>query len=216
MEQTTGTMKITLVFLVVALLLAHVAQSKKMWGSRKKRSDADEPVAPPTVKSSVLDSTRGRSGRARRFEPLSEPSSVGSDKFQEMFDLYLNSFQELLDSEDFDDMINPEALRTMMLQFPGASDVPELNQLLSMPEFNDPVLLKATMREGLKLAKSSGAEVFSMLSDPSKVEELFGQLPQEVKDLLSALRTGDLTGLKDLVINLPGTIPSSATSVQLR
>jgi hypothetical protein len=203
-------MKIILV-LVALVLLVDLAECKKMWGSRKKRGDDEEVVAKPVPKTVMSEQTgsKNRAAKAnRRYKPSFETDAPPMDgnKFQEMFDMYVSGFEELLESEDFDEMINPESLRNMMLQFPGAADVPELTNLMSMPELNDPKLLKATMREGLKLARSSSAEIFALLNDPDKVEELVGQLPREVKDLLAALRTGDLTALKDFAVNVPGTV----------
>jgi hypothetical protein len=203
-------MKIILL-LVALVLLVDLAECKKMWGSRKKRGDDEEVVAKPVPKT-VLSEQTGSKNRAakanRRYKPSFETdaSPLDGNKFQEVFDMYVSGFEELLESEDFDEMINPESLRNMMLQFPGAADVPELTNLMSMPELNDPKLLKATMREGLKLARSSSAEIFALLNDPDKVEELVGQLPREVKDLLAALRTGDLTALKDFAVNVPGNV----------
>jgi hypothetical protein len=194
--------------LIAFVLLVDLVECKKMWGSRKKRSEEEEVVPKQAPKTVVSEQSKNRIGKAnRRYKPSFETDApTDGNKFQEMFDLYVNGFEELLESEDFDEMINPESLRNMMLQFPGAADVPELANLMNMPELNDPKLLKATMREGLKLARSSSAEIFALLNDPDKVEELVGQLPREVKDLLAALRTGDLTALKDFAVNVPGTV----------
>jgi hypothetical protein len=200
-------MKLMLVALLVVLLFGHVVDSKKMWGSRKKREEVEEVVVPPTPKTTLQEAGRARRGASkRRPSPASEFSSQAptSGEFEKMFNTYLTSFEELLDSDDFDSMVNPESIRTMLEQFPGASDIPELNMLLNMPEFNDASLLKQTMREGLAMAKGSSAEILALLNDPERLEEMMGQLPHEVKQLVEGLRTGDFTALKDFVINLPG------------
>ena len=193
-------MKLVLLISFLLLLSLHLVHSKKMWGSRRKREEADEIVASPdtAMKRNGKSSRRGGAKNSRM------PSSFDSSQLEETLNLYLNSFEEVMNSDDFDAMVNPNSIRNMMMQFPGAADVPELQSLFSMAEFSDPELLKATMREGLTLAKRSSREIIELLSDPEKMEELVGQFPPEVKALIEALRTGDFTALKDFVINLPG------------
>jgi hypothetical protein len=178
-----------------------------MWGSRKKREEVEEVIVPPTPKTTLQEAGRARRGTPKRRPSLASefPSQTPTNtEFEKMFNTYLASFEELLDSDAFESMVNPESIRTMLEQFPGASDIPELNMLLNMPEFNDASLLKQTMREGLAMAKGSSAEIQALLNDPERLEEMMGQLPHEVKQLVEGLRTGDFTALKDFVINLPG------------
>lgn len=201
----------SVVFFVLLAVLLEFVDCKKMWGSRKKREDAEQVVVPPTKKSNIFEANKGKSGRsARRYNsPIDDSEALDSGKFQEMFNLYLNSFEELLESEDFDAIVNPGSIRSMMLQFSGGADIPELSHLLNMPELNNPDILKATMREGLSIAKTSGAEIFALINDPDKMEELVGQLPSEVKDLIAGLSTGDFSKLKDFV-NLPGELSNGS------
>jgi hypothetical protein len=212
-------MKLLLLALLVVALIMHIVESKKMWGSRKKREEVEEVVVPPTPKTTIQEVGRGARQGASKRRP-SQTSGFASQaptsgEFEKMFSTYLSSFEELLNSEDFDSMVNPESIRAMLEQFPGAADIPELNMLLNMPEFNDASLLKQTMREGLAMAKESSAEIIALLNDPERMEELMGQLPHEVKQLVEGLRTGDFTALKDFVINLPGNVEMTVCSVVL-
>lgn len=197
-------MRIVLFFVLIVLVWDVVDGKMKMWGSRKKR-DNEESAAVPPSKPAARDSGAGQSRSSRRrFDAKAEIPAVDSTKFEEVFNTYISSFEQLLDSEDFDTIVSPDSIRNMMLQFPDAVNIPELNNLLSMPEFNDPDLLKATIRDGLAMAKQSGAEIFALLSDPEKMEELLGQLPYEVKKLIEGLTTGDFSALRDFVSTLPG------------
>ena len=201
-----STMKLLIFVVVTFLLILSIGECKKMWGSRKKKEDTQEEIIKParSSKMDILDKLNKQKSGHKYRSSISNKVTAQVAEFEDLFNMYLNSFEDMLESADFETIVNPQSIRQLFDQFPEASDIPEISSLLNMPEFNDPVQLKMAMREGLKVARSSSGEISALLSDPEKLSELLSHLPPEIKKLVDGLRTGDFTSLKDFVVNLPG------------
>lgn len=197
---------ILLVVLIIALS-AQLAQAKKMWGSRKKREAADDIVLPsiPKTAHDVVNRRSGAGSTRKSFGASKGTGSGRSDGMEDMLNMYVKMFEDLLDSDEFESSVNPETIKAMIEQFPGASSTPEIATLLNSPEMSDPALLRKSMRDGLLFIKSSLGDIIALLSDPERLSEVIAQLPAEVKPLVEALQSGDVNALKDFVINMPGT-----------
>lgn len=188
-----------------------MASSKKMWGSRKKKEVADEIVLPSIPKTSldVLNTRRGGARSAQRSTKKSFGSSKGgasksTEGMEEMLNMYIKMFEDLLESDDFESTVNPDSIRAMIEQFPGASENPEVAALLNSPELSNPAMLRQAMKEGVQMVKGSLADILAMMNDPDKLADMLSQLPPEIKPVVEALQSGDMNALKDFVINMPG------------
>jgi hypothetical protein len=224
-----------LLSLLLVLLLAQVAESKKMWGSRRKRDEEEDamparpapqktfeapaqrnPAAAAPARTAQTAQTGGGMGGMGDLQGMMAglQGMGGGGNMEEMLIMYLNMFEEVIDGDDFENVVNPEAIRAMIDQFPGAGDTAEVAALLSSPQFNDPALLRQTMKEGIRMIKSSVGDIIAMMSDPEKIAALLQQLPPEAQAIVQSLQSGDMSGLKDLINNFPGkhTTTNTATS----
>lgn len=197
-----------LLFLIVVLMV-HCCEGKKMWGSRKKKDEVDDQDI--LIQNTPIFEPKRRGGSVSRGSPAgigrgtAASSGFGAaNGLEELLNVYLKMMDELLDSKDFETLVNPESIKSLLDQFPGAAANPELSTLLRSPEFSNPVLLKSTMREGIEMIRASAPDIVAMLSDPAKIAELIEQLPPEMRQMLRGLQSGDMSGLKGLVQNLPG------------
>lgn len=206
------------IFCVVLLLFCHsVCEARGIWGSRRKRQEVEDNAAAAASagRDEDLDTSfeaarrqaANLQARRRRGSISSMSSSIPSglgDKLQPLLDMYLNMMNELIDSPDFDSMMTPETIQTMIQSFPTLQGNPELAAMLDSPQFSDPAMLKATIIEGVAAIRKHGPELIAMLNDPEKIMEMLGQLPPEMQEMMSTIMSGDKSTLKGLLDNLPG------------
>jgi len=121
-----------------------------------------------------------------------------------MFNKYVNTFEQVVDSDDFGTFMDASLIRQVIEQVPGASETPEVAAMLTMLETSDTDTLRALVKEGINAVKGSTDEIVAMLTDPQKMAELLSQLPPEAREAVKAIQTGDVTALKDLIMNQPG------------
>ena len=121
-----------------------------------------------------------------------------------MFTKYVNTFEQAVDSDDFGTFMDPSLIRQVIEQVPGASETPEVAAMLTMIESSDTDTLRELVKEGIRAVKGSTDEIVAMLTDPQKMAELLSQLPPEAREIVKAIQSGDVTGLKDLIMNQPG------------
>lgn len=207
-------MQFFLCVILVIALAAQLVEAKKMWGSRKKRETADDIVLPSIPKSSLdVMNKRGGAGSTRRHIGSNKGSNrAGIEGMEETLNMYIKMFENLLDSNDFASTVNPESIKAMIEQFPGASNTPEIVALLNSPEFSDPEMLRQTMREGVQMVKSSLGDILAMMSNPEQLKEMMSQFPPEIQPLMEALQSGDMNALKNFVINMPGNFQNNCCS----
>lgn len=209
------------VILFLVILLADRVSTKKMWGSRKKvNSDENEAskkeehttdrmsnrVAPNQAyhhRDNDIAKQLGLDHLERRAIPPSLKGSTGKE-IEEMLNLWLGMMEDMVLSDDFMTLVTPESIEALLKKFPGITDTPEFAQIFEQTKFKDPAFLKRTVTEGIKLIRESSAEIIDYLSDPIKWSELLKQLPPELELLLTGLKSGDISGLQDIVRNLPG------------
>lgn len=193
-------------FLVIILVNALVqVSSRSMWGARRKKENEEVEVE---VAATPFQNQQKRSLDVT--PPVSGLTSVGvtnrlqTSAIEEMINMYVTMMEEMIDSDDFENLVNPSSIKSMMSQFPGFSESPELAALFDSPEFQDPELLRSTVKDGIQLIKASAPELIKMLSDPERLAELIDQLPDEAKAVFEGLKTGDFSAIKNIVNNLPG------------
>lgn len=186
-------------------MCACVVDAKKMWGSRKKRDDADGGIVTPPRTVSKSTSRRATASK-RKFNMDDFGESFDAGSLNEMFTKYLNTFEESIDSIDFTSLANPEQIRQLIAHVPGAAESPEVSAMLSILENSDVETLRSLAREGVNTMRGAMDEVVDFLTSPEKLAQLLSQLPPEVREIVRALQTGDTTLLKNIIINQPGTV----------
>jgi len=168
-----------------------VAQARGIWGRRKRDVEVDEAGS-----ATLAPKTRGRVASVANAEAI---ENIGK-----LVDAYLQMMDEFVRSPQFDEMATPSGFQSMLAQIPGLGDSPEIAEMLNAPEFQDPSVLKNTIKEGLAVIKMYAAQFTELLSDPSKAHELFAQLPTDIRLALEGVLSGDTTSLKRIVQQLPG------------
>lgn len=203
-------------FALILLIGVSLTCSKSMWGSRRKKDQdkpAPEPVKPKIAKQTMTTkpaSSKGRSEpasgkRKRSSAPAIEPFDDSTiDNVREVFDAYLKIVEDLLDSDDFSSVVNPESIATMMSQVPGFTDNDQMQTLFASPEFNDPALLKKTVQDGVYMLRVYSEEILDTFKNPVKFSAFLEQLPPEMVELIQGFKSGDTSVLLDFIDNLPG------------
>jgi len=198
-----------LVYSLIVLCVLQSCSAKRMWGSRKKKDDESETQA-TVIPQKKVEVPRKRASEAIQSRGTlvdtigNVASSNGLGGIEDMVKMYLNMVDELIDSDDFKKLVNPESIKNILDQFPGVMENPDLATIFSSAEFNNPTLLRSTMKEGIRVLKSSMPDIMGILADPSKISEFTSQLPPEFRSLLQGITSGDLSGLKDVINTLPG------------
>ena len=197
-----------------SLLLTFTTNSlaaRGMWGSKRKR-DEDEDIDDITnpgfevrhkmASNQQPDSRKAGAGSLNSL--LSSESSGLGESIESMLNVYLNLMEELVDSPDFDTMVTPEALATILEQIPGLSSNPEVSALLDSPAFTDPKQLKETILQGMQSIRGYSSEIVDFFNSPEKIEMLLDQLPEEFKAPVAAMMQGDMSGIKKMLKKIPG------------
>ena len=111
-----------------------------------------------------------------------------------------------MSDEKFDNIINPEAIKSFMSQIPGIDAYPEITALVDSPQFSDPHLLKNSVVDGVKSLRAYSDELINLLNDPQQLELLIDQLqlPPDAREAVHALLAGDVSYLKRIVDSSPG------------
>ena len=189
--------RIVVILLFCVILTIDFVTSKSMWGSRRKRDrDEDEKIDSATLLDDLLQSrtstlnsidNTGMKNIVTKPKGTSKGTSSGQG-IEEMINLYLNMMDNLVDSDEFEKYVTPETIRSIMEHIPDnlGSESAELLSMLNSPEFTDPVLLKSTVKEGLKLARSYTSEIVEFFTNPEKFAELIDQLPEEIRTVIQA------------------------------
>ena len=185
--------------------------ARGMWGSKRKR-DEDEDV------DNISGGFGSEFGAGSKVIPARQTKAIDLDgvdasiasqsgmgeSIESMMNMYLNMMEELVESPDFETMITPDAIAAMFDQIPGLSDYPELAAMLDSPALKDPALLRQTIVQGMQTIRSYSSEIVAFFNSPEKIREVLQQLPDEIKGPVNALMQGDMSGVKDLLANIPG------------
>jgi hypothetical protein len=192
------------------LLLTFTTNSlaaRGMWGSKRKRDEDEDvddiAVAGFEVRHKMASNQQPDSRKAGAGSLNSESSGLG-ESIESMLNVYLNLMEELVDSPDFDTMVTPEALATILEQIPGLSSNPEVSALLDSPAFTDPKQLKQTILQGMQAIRGYSSEIVDFFNSPEKIEMLLEQLPEEFKAPVAAMMQGDMSGIKKMLKKIPG------------
>lgn len=200
-----------------SLLLTFTTNSlaaRGMWGSKRKRDEDEDiddiagdmgagfEVRHKMASNQQPDSRKAGAGSLNSL--LSSESSGLGESIESMLNVYLNLMEELVDSPDFDTMVTPEALATILEQIPGLSSNPEVSALLDSPAFTDPKQLKQTILQGMQAIRGYSSEIVDFFNSPEKIEMLLEQLPEEFKAPVAAMMQGDMSGIKKMLKKIPG------------
>jgi lipase chaperone LimK len=113
---------------------------------------------------------------------------------------YISMMEELVESPDFDTLVTPDSLRQMLDAVPGAAGMAsQVKAILESPQFADPAVLRATLREGVRTMKAYSSQMLEVFSDPSKMTEMLAQLPEEQRSAITALMSGDMSQLTSML-----------------
>jgi hypothetical protein len=183
-----------------------------MWGSRRKKDKREEVAPKPKAVSSTVDTTSKRRKQAihQYKSPIVEKLDVdegGDGGVEGLFEAYMKIVEDLLATEEFDTLVNPETVANMLNQIPGLSENQELSDLFASPDFTNPKLLKKTIRKGMKMLREYSGEIISILNDPVKLAATLEQLPPEVTEILEGLKSGDTTAIENFISSLSGDLP---------
>lgn len=132
-------------------------------------------------------------------------SAVDSSALESVFESYISVMEKLVDSPDFETMVTPESLRRIFDSMPGGLGASAaMSQLLESPQFQDPEVLRQTIREGIRTMKTYSKQLLEVFSQPEKLAELMAQLPAESQAAMKAILSGDMSQMQDIVSALPG------------
>ena len=195
-----------LLFLIATLILfCHsVTDAKGMWGARRKKREEEEAqrsFEESQQRAAILQDGLGSLSNPTVTRSRGGKSSSGID-IGALMNLYLNTMEELIESPNADEIFNPETFKNIFASVPNLS--PELSTLLDSPQLNDPILLKQTIKEGLKSLRLYTAQIEEIFHDPEQIKALIQQLPFEYRDAVEGLLKGDTSGIKALLTTLPG------------
>lgn len=191
-------------FLVITLLQVYDAEGKTLWGARKKKENEDRSNS-KSNKPKIDDILQQRQGRSRnsRISRNNEKAEVNS-QVKELFDTYLVKLEELIDSEDLATLVDPNMIKPLLDQIALFS--PESKSMFDEIHWDDLDLnaYRDSLKESVRLIKDNSEQIFQILNDPNAMEQYTSMLPEEVKDIFSALQRGEVDSLADLVSKIPG------------
>lgn len=207
--------------ILLSLIIEEVS-CRGIWGSRRKRESDEESIRETVDVDTFEQANRAASAQAaaRRRRSASSASSLASmqdglgDKVKELIETYVHFMEEVIESPQYDEHINPENIRALFDQVALGSSFDalgaagdEVKAMLESPQFTDPVLLKKTIKEGIQMLKQYSASIAAMLNDPQQLQQLISQLPPDMQTLLESFMSGDTSGLKSLIDQMPGLQP---------
>jgi hypothetical protein len=217
---------IVLLLIVLLSLVLENVQGRGIWGSRRKRESEEESIRDSSDDINTFEqANRVASAQAasRRKRPAAASSSSSSllsmqeglgDKVKELIEAYVNFMEEIVESPEYDEHINPKTIRTLFDQFSQGASFDslgaagnEVKAMLESPQFTDPILLKKTIKDGIQMLKQYSSTITAMLNDPEQLQQLISQLPPDMQILLESFMSGDTSGLKSLIDQMPGLQP---------
>ena len=131
--------------------------------------------------------------------------TADSSALEAVLESYISVMEELVDSPDFERLVTPESLRQIFDSMPGGLGASAaMSQLLDSPQFQDPEVLRKTIREGIRTMKAYSKQLLEVFTNPERLAEVVDQLPAESQAALRAMLSGDLSQMRDIVSALPG------------
>jgi len=217
-----------------------LAEAKGMWGSRRKKKDKDKdskssPGAANSDKEmealyEELISRNGGAGsmstgvetgskRKRRASISSRTPAFTADmseSLSKLVEMYLSAIEQLLDSDQFDRLANPEALKRLVDALPAEllSAYPQVSELLAANAelLSDPEQLRAAAKEALQSMRAYTDAILAAMADPRSMEAFLQQLPDEVRTMAGSL----MQLLTSAGAGSPGGLDVAALTAQLQ
>lgn len=198
------TILLSIVIVLINMQLGDAARG--MWGAKRKRKDEED--AEPTLDFIESQVKAVESQRKTQLKKGTYGGSLSANKksteIAELFESYISMMEKMIDTPDFEDMLNAEGLLQMFSAVPGVSGNPEIAKLLSSPEFQNPAFLKMTIVNGIQVMRQYANEFIEAMNDPQLLQQFLAQLPAEYSEAIQQFIGGDLTGMKSLIASLPG------------
>jgi hypothetical protein len=118
----------------------------------------------------------------------------------------LENFDEIIENPQYQELA-VDSLRKMVEMMPDmAEKFPVAEEALqAFNELSNPEAITEKFKEFGGIIKLYLVELRNLLNDPLKLSEIIEQLPPEFATILDALQSGDMSIIKDLVREFPGT-----------
>lgn len=203
------------VFCVIVIAMAiTMVSAKGMWGSRRKKAAEDAESAA----TADIDLT-GMVSEGIKTRRKITPTVDKGESVEATLNMYLDMMVQLLESDEIDQYISPEAIQSMLSMIPAeALDSPEVAAMLNSPELTNPALLKMTIREGINGLRLYTAQIAQVIDGgPEAIDEFLSQaapgLPEETKQLFLGLMSGDTSQLAAYLESTPGLDESQKAAI---
>lgn len=213
-------MKLELIVAVVVLLfMALGVEGRSMWGSKRKRKEVEEETQEDDgeafsqsfeLKRRMDERQRSRQRSSGSVSSKGGSSAVSSsaDAIIQAFDTYITMAEGVIESPQFESLINLESMKNIVQQIPGITENAQFDEVIQSLDQMDKGQLKATMQMGLQNLKSYFRELTEIANDPNKLQEALDQLPAEGRPIMEGLLKGDLSPLSSRILNEPSIDPT--------
>ena len=200
-------MQIELLLIVVCLFCFILEnEARGMWGSKRKFTDEDEDDDFNSQTNFELKRKMAASSSAsmeRRKQSTTTTKPTNNDAILESFETYISLIDQFLSSPQFDSVMSPESMQQIAKQVPGLVGNEQYDEFLRTVDSMSQDELRSQMQAGVQSIRTYFDELVSIASDPDKLNEALLALPEDGRDIVQGLINGDLSPLKDRIINEP-------------
>lgn len=221
-------LNVCILLMVVMLLFPIMVNSKTMWGARRRREVAEDDTNDVNELLQNLGSKQKKTPRREDYK-VTNPRRRVANAMPEVPNVpsmsemkatafgYLSTIEAILDNDfQLTEVFNPEIIQGVIdsVFTPEVlQSVPDdLRGYLDSLDLKNPKVLKRSLKESLPLIREYLEMLFEYLENPAKLQELLTQFP-EYTTILSSLTTGDMTPLKEMLLNIPGKYPLITTPI---
>ena len=161
-----------------------------MWGARRRRGEEEEAVAMDFQESQIRATVMQDGSTGKKLKPVQQYNNNNGFDISTFIDAYISMIEKMVASPDFETMVTPDYLKSFVSNIPGLESNTEILALLDSPQFQDPVLLKETITQGVSQLREYSGSIVEMMNDPMQVQALLSQLPPSVGSAVEGLLTG--------------------------
>jgi hypothetical protein len=183
-------------FLVLLLCIFGAVLSRGIWKKRKTSEDEDK-FSIPEIKHPSLNSLQRK-----------QAASSSEDSFA-ILDKLIDDIEVFVDSPQFFEYVTPDTVDMMKQQFMQLPNSDEIMKVMDSPQFQDPAILKLTVKTGLDVIRKYLVEMKSVLADPEQLEAALQSIPSEYRPFVDQVLKGDISGLQGMLSSLPGMTPTN-------
>jgi hypothetical protein len=222
-------MKVVLFIIYIILVSLIVSDARGIWGSKRKRKDEDDepanaqraPTSQPKStgrkRSMGMDGMPDMPGMPDMFggSPLATLLAAKSDDILQMLFAAADYIEEAVETPEFDDFLTPEGIRDMFSNIPNNGMEDQIESILESESFQDPELLKQTVREGVQSFRLYAEQMAPLLSNPMMVDQLLKEVPPELLRPIELYVNNDLIGMREFLDEFPD-IPEIQKEILLK